>query len=64
MGQDREDGKDGGPAVTVDHGRPRPPGFRSEIRHAIKYEKGLVAKALVVLALVAVIVIVRTLYFA
>jgi hypothetical protein len=64
MGQDREDGEDGGPDVTVDHCQPRPPVYRSEIRHAIRYEKGLVTKALLVLAVVAIIVILRTLYFA
>jgi hypothetical protein len=64
MGQDREDGEDGGPDVSVDYGRQRPPAFRSEIRHAIRYEKGLVAKALMVLAVVAIIVILRALYFA
>ena len=64
MGQDGKDGKDGGTDVTVDHGQRQPPAFRSEIRHAIRYEKGLVAKALMVLAVVAVIVILRTLYFA
>jgi hypothetical protein len=64
MGQDREDGEDGGPDVTADHGRPLPPGFRAEIRHALRYERGLVTKGLLVLVLVAIIVILRTLYFA
>ena len=49
--------------MTADHGTPRPRAFEREIRDAIRYEQGLVAKALVVLAVVAVIVIVRTLYF-
>jgi hypothetical protein len=64
MGQDREDGEDGGPDVTVDYGQQQPPAFRSEIRQAIRYEKGLVVKALMVLAVVTVIVILLTLYFA
>lgn len=38
-------------------------GFRREIRGALRYEQGLVWKALAALALVAVIVILRTLYF-
>jgi hypothetical protein len=41
-----------------------PAAFRQEVRDAVRYEKGLVVKALLVLALVAVIVILRTLYFA
>ena len=49
--------------MTADHGKPRPRAFEREIRDAIRYEQGLVIKALVVLAVVAVIVIVRTLYF-
>ena len=64
MGQDREDGEGGDPDVTVDRLPQRPPVFRREIRDAIRYERGLFTKALVVLAVVAVIVIVRTLYFA
>jgi hypothetical protein len=42
----------------------RPPVFRREIRAALRYERGLAVKALAVLAMVAIIVIVRTLYFA
>lgn len=49
--------------MTADHGKPRSRAFDREIREAIRYEQGLVTKALVVLAVVAVIVIVRTLYF-
>jgi hypothetical protein len=37
--------------------------FRREIRTALRYERGLAAKALVALAVVAVIVILRILYF-
>ena len=50
--------------MTADHGKPRSRAFDREIRDAIRYEQGLVIKALVVLAMVAVIVTVRTLYFA
>jgi hypothetical protein len=49
--------------VTTDHDKPRSRAFEREIRDAIRYEQGLVIKALVVLAVVAVIVIVRTLCF-
>ena len=37
--------------------------FRREIRAAVRYERGLVVKAAAVLALLAVIVVLRTLYF-
>jgi hypothetical protein len=63
MGQDRKDGEGGDPDVTADHGKPRSRAFDREIREAIRYEQGLFVKALVALAVVAVIVIVRTLYF-
>jgi hypothetical protein len=39
-------------------------GFRREIGAALRYERGLVLKAAAALALVAVIVVLRTLYFA
>jgi hypothetical protein len=61
MGQDREDGKDDDPSMTVE-ALPRP--FRREIREAVRYERGLVIKALIVLAVVAIVVVLRTLYFA
>jgi hypothetical protein len=38
--------------------------FRREIRDAIRYERGLAVKALLALAAVAVIVVLRLLYFA
>ena len=38
--------------------------FRREIRDAVRYERGLAVKALLALAAVAVIVVLRTLYFA
>jgi Flp pilus assembly pilin Flp len=37
--------------------------FRREIRDAIRYERGLVVKALLALAVVAVVVVLRILYF-
>jgi hypothetical protein len=36
--------------------------FRKEIRVALRYEKGLVLKAIIALAVVAVVVVLRTLY--
>ena len=38
--------------------------FAAEIRTAVSYERGLVVKALGVLAVLAVIVVLRTLFFA
>jgi hypothetical protein len=78
MGQDRENGKDDHhPHLTVEPGPRRPaPGaetstvetspadFRREVRVAVRYERGLAIKAAVVLIVVAIIVILRTLYFA
>jgi hypothetical protein len=37
--------------------------FRREIREAVRCERGLVVKALLALAVVAVVVILRILYF-
>lgn len=64
MGQDREDGQGDDPGVTIEAGKLPPRVFRREIRDALRYEKGLVTKALLVLAVVAVIVILRTLHLA
>ncbi len=64
MGQDRENGEGDDPGVTIEAAPLPPRVFRREIRNAVRYEKGLVTKALLVLAVVAVIVILRTLYFA
>jgi hypothetical protein len=64
MGQDREDREGDDPDVTVECLPERPRVFRREIREALRYEKGLVTKVLLVLAVVAVIVILRTLFFA
>jgi hypothetical protein len=36
--------------------------FRREVRTALRYEKGLVLKAIIALAVVAVVVVLRTLY--
>ena len=40
-----------------------PEAFRGEIRDALRYEKGLALKAVLALAVLAVIVVLRTLYF-
>lgn len=64
MGQDRKDGEDGDPDMTDDRGQRRPRAFEREIREAMRYERGLFVKGVVALAVVAVIVILRTLYFA
>ena len=37
--------------------------FRAEIRAAVRYERGLAVKALLALAVVAVVVALRALYF-
>jgi hypothetical protein len=37
--------------------------FRREIREAVRYERGLAVKALLALAVVAIVVILRILYF-
>jgi hypothetical protein len=38
--------------------------FEAEVSAAVRYERGLVVKALVVIVVLAVVVAVRTLYFA
>jgi hypothetical protein len=50
--------------VTMERGPQRRPAFQREIRHALGYERGLVIKLAAVLIVVAVVVVVRTLYFA
>jgi hypothetical protein len=50
--------------VTIDQGPQRRPDFQREIRSALRYEEGLVVKALAMLIVVAAILILRTLYFA
>jgi hypothetical protein len=65
VGQDREDGEDGGPDVTIEAVKARSVVvFREEINDAVRYEKGLFIKALVVLAVLATVLILRRLYFA
>ena len=65
MGQDGEDGEDGGPDVTIEAVKARPAEvFRQEINDAVRYEKGLFIKALVVLAVLAILLILRAMYFA
>jgi len=50
--------------VTIEAVKAQPPVFRREIRDAVRYEKGLFIKALVVLAVLAILLILRTLYLA
>ena len=63
MGQDGEDGESGDAGQDLNDGPPRP-AFEDEIRAALRYERGLLIMALLALALVAAVMIVRTLYFA
>ena len=49
--------------MTIGQGSQRRPDFQREIRSALRYEEGLVVKALAVLIAVAAIVILRALYF-
>ncbi len=64
MGKDGEDGESGDADLTIT--RPAEPSreFQREIRAALRYERGLAVKAAIALAVVAVIVTIRTLYFA
>ena len=64
MGQDGEDGEGGDPRLTVARSPGELRSFRREIRTAVRYERGLFVKALLALALVALVVVIRTLYFA
>jgi hypothetical protein len=50
--------------VTIEAGLAQSRVFRREIRDAVRYEKGLFLKALVILAVLAILLILRTLYFA
>jgi hypothetical protein len=53
------------PPMTVEPGGRRPPAaFGEEVRAAVRYERFLVAKALAVLVVLAVILVLRALYFA
>jgi hypothetical protein len=49
------------PEVLWEH---QPEAFRKEIRAALRYERGLVVKAAALLVLIAVLIVLRTLYFA
>ncbi len=64
MGKDGEDGESSDADLTIT--RPAEPSreFQREIRAALRYERGLAVKAAIALAVVAVIVTIRTLYFA
>jgi len=48
--------------VTIEKGSQRRPAFQREIRRALRYEEGLVVKAVAVLIAVALIVILRELH--
>ncbi len=64
MGKDGKDGEGSDADLTVT--RPAEPSraFQREIQAALRYERGLFVKALIALAVVAVIVTIRTLYLA
>jgi hypothetical protein len=64
MGQDGEDREGSDPRLTTAPGHGELRSFRREIRTALRYERGLFFKALLALALVALVVVIRTLYFA
>ena len=64
MGQDGEDGQSGDADLRIVRDEKRPPAFQREIREEVRYERGLFVKALFALAIVALIVTLRTLYFA
>jgi hydroxypyruvate isomerase len=62
MGQDGEDRENGDSGLTVSRGGGDLRSFRREIRTALRYERGLFVKALVALAVVALIAVTRTVY--
>ena len=62
MGQDGEDRENDDSGLTVAQRRADLRSFRREIRTAVRYERGLFAKALLALAVVALVVVIRTLY--
>jgi hypothetical protein len=62
MGQDGEDRQGDDAGLTGGPGQQERPAFQQEIAGAVRYEKGLLPKAIAVLALVAVIAVLRTLY--
>jgi hypothetical protein len=77
MGQDGEDRKGGGADVTSNSQQPQPsgeraaypgappsaPSFDDEIEHAVEYERGLALKALLSIALVALVLALRVAFF-
>jgi len=64
MGQDGEDGQGGDPGVSGASGNGPSRSFDEEIRAAVRYEKGLFVKAMLALALVALVAVLRFLLFA
>jgi len=62
MGQDGEDRQSDDARLTQAPGQQQRPDFQREIAGAVRYEKGLLPKTVAVLALVAVIAVLRTLY--
>jgi hypothetical protein len=62
MGQDGEDRQSDDAGLMPSPGQPPRPPFRREITEAVRYERGLLPKAVAILALVAVIAVLRTLY--
>ena len=51
--------------MTIEAVKARPVAvFRQEINDAVRYEKGLFIKALVILAILAIVLTLRALYFA
>jgi hypothetical protein len=60
MGEDRED-RQGGDAGLTRAGTDRV--FETEISAAIRYEKGLAGKAAIALAIVAVVIIARLVFY-
>ena len=77
MGQDGEDRKGGGADVTSNGQQPQPsgkraaypgappsaPSFDDEIEDAVQYERGLAVKALLAIALVALVLGLRVAFF-
>jgi hypothetical protein len=66
VGQDGEDRPDDGGLTPVDPspaaaGSPPRPDFEDELRSAVRYERGLLVKALVALAIVVLIIVVHQL---
>jgi hypothetical protein len=63
MGQDREDRQSDDAGLTGSPGQQQPlPDFQREIAAAARYERGLLPKAVTVLALVVAVAVLRTLH--